>query len=624
MAVSSGTIDKIRARVAIHEVIGDFVTLKQRGTSPSYWACCPFHSERTPSFSVHSTRGFYKCFGCGKAGDAIKFLEEKEGMGFLDAMRYLANKYGVEWEEVTRDEQGQKQQEARDLLAFANAYYRDNLKESQEARAYLRKRGISPALAEQFDLGYAPPDWHRFQKYAEKEGYGEEQLEQVGLLVRGERGAYDRLRGRIIFPLHSSGGRILGFSGRTIDPKSKESKYINPPQTAFYDKGSYLYGLRQAGLAIRKVQNVYLVEGYTDVLALHRAGIREVTSSSGTALTTTQATILKRYTPKVTLLFDADEAGEKAALRGIDLLLEAGVEAKIVQLPQGEDPDTYLQAHGAEKLQQYLTKQAVDFVTFRILKEHAVAAGNPEKRIQALEGLVISLAKIADPIRRAVYLSLAQNQSGIDEEVLQAGVEHALKKRCSPAAKKFVPFEKSSQSAQQASEEELLFFLLEHGEKLLSDGSRLADYLLEELRDVPFEHQQNQAILEVLYKLHAAGKRIILKNCMEALPEELRDLVVNITSEPFLLSEGWLSRYQISTPSIEEEKVLEQLVVRNLLHRKRFFIQRLLKEQRLRIAQAATEEERMHYCKRHAKIKLFDIEVGKRLESVVLPPPILN
>jgi DNA primase len=407
MSIPSHIIDQIRDNSHIEEVVGDFVTLKKQGAS--FKACCPFHQEKTPSFVVTPSKGIFKCFGCGKGGDSITFVMEHESMSYPEALRFLAGKYSIEIPEENErsDEQKEEQQHKESLLivlSFAQKFYTENLTTTDEGKSiggsYFRERGFLQKTQEKFELGYAFDEWDSILKAAIQKGYSEKYLEDTGLVIKKEDRHYDRFRGRVMFPIHNVLGRTIGFGARALK-KDQQPKYLNSPETEIYQKSHVLYGIFQAKNAIRKEENCYLVEGYTDVIGLHQAGIENVVSSSGTSLTDGQINLLKRYTDRVTLLFDGDKAGLKAAIRGIDIILEQGLDVQAVVLPDGHDPDTFVTEQGGEKTKIYLESKAQNFLRFKY-QVLVPDKDDPIARAGALKELCQTIAVVPDVFKRSL------------------------------------------------------------------------------------------------------------------------------------------------------------------------------------------------------------------------------
>jgi len=438
MRINPETVDRIKQAADIVEVVGDFVSLKKKGAN--YSACCPFHNEKTPSFNVNPVRQIYKCFGCGAAGDAIKFVMDVDGIGYGEALRYLADKYGIEVaeEEVTNEEA--VRQNAREslyiVLNYAKNFYQQHLHENEEGQAiglsYFRERGFSNNILKKFELGYSLDKWDSFSKEALEKGYSAEVLEKAGLLIHKEGSStsgYDRFRGRVIFPIHNVAGKVIAFGARILKTDKNQPKYLNSPETEVYHKSEVLYGIYQAKNAVRQQDHCYLVEGYTDVISLQQAGIENVVASSGTSLTTEQIKLIGRFTPNVTILYDGDVAGIKAALRGLDLVLEEGLNVSIVLFPDGDDPDSYVRKVGAEAFKEYLRKASKDFITFKtetLLQD----AGNDPFRLAAVIGEVVnSIIKIPDAIKRQVFFHRTADMLKVDEQMLITEGNKLLRKQ---------------------------------------------------------------------------------------------------------------------------------------------------------------------------------------------------
>lgn len=427
MAISQDTIREIHNAVDILEVVEDYVQLKKKGHN--WWGCCPFHQEKTPSFSVAPNKGIFHCFGCKETGDAISFIRKIEGKSYTEALRHLALKYGIQiTETVATAEQEEREKQRESLyiaMGFANEYYRRLLKEDAEGRSvglgYFKERGFLDATIEKFELGYSRNEWDGLLKAATQAGYQQQVLEETGLILRKEGQedrVYDRFRGRVMFPVHNLSGRVIAFGARTLR-KDDKPKYLNSPETDIYHKGEVLYGIYQAKQSIRQQDNCYLVEGYTDVLTLHQAGIHNVVSSSGTALTDGQIKLIKRFTKQVTLLYDGDFAGIKAALRGTDLLLERGVDVRVVMFPDGHDPDSYCRQVGGQAFAEYLQANAQDFILYTTELFLKDAEHDPIKRANVIRDIVESISKIPDPIKQSVFYQECARILGMDEALLR-------------------------------------------------------------------------------------------------------------------------------------------------------------------------------------------------------------
>ncbi len=410
MAIPDQKIEEIRAAADIVDVAGDYVQLKRSGSR--FKGLCPFHNEDTPSFSIDPEKNLYYCFGCGNGGDVFKFVQEIEGVGFLEAVRMLAERYDIPLPEEEADPEAANEREAiLHALRFAARFFYRQLTQTDRGRPaldYLRTRGYTPSTIKQFGLGYAPDRWDALLTAAEDEQIDPETLEKAGLVIERNDGSgyYDRYRGRIIFPIFSHIGKVLAFAGRILDEDADQPKYINSPETEVYHKKEVLYGLHQAKRAIRQTNEVLLVEGYTDVISLSQAGVENVVASSGTALTDGQVKALDRYAKRVLLLYDADEAGGRATMRGMDRVLEQGMGAYAVELPEGDDPDDYVQANGGEAFRHYVESNRQDLPSFAYQRaRRAGRLGTPEDRVEVQREIIESVARIPDPNLRREYVS---------------------------------------------------------------------------------------------------------------------------------------------------------------------------------------------------------------------------
>ncbi len=433
--ISKDTIAKIFETARIEEVVGEFVTLKKRGVN--MLGRCPFHNEKTPSFTVSPAKGIYKCFGCGKAGNSVNFIMEHEHYTYPEALKYLAKKYNIEVEEDAQTSESIEADNAKESLylisTYAASYFALNLHEQDEGKAigltYFRERGFSDATIEKFQLGYSLTEWGAFTEAALAKGYQLEYLEKTGLTIVAENGRqYDRFRGRVMFPIHNLSGRVIGFGGRIIKTDPKSPKYVNSPESDIYHKSNILYGAYQAKKSIIQTDNCYLVEGYTDVISMHQSGVENVVASSGTSLTIEQIRLISRYTKNVTVLYDSDPAGIKASLRGIDLILEEGLNVRVVLFPEGEDPDSYSKKVGAAELKEYIESNAVDFILFKTNLLLGETKGDPIKKAELIKDIISSIAKIPDPIFRSTYLKECSSLLGVDEKVLIAELNKLRRK----------------------------------------------------------------------------------------------------------------------------------------------------------------------------------------------------
>ena len=418
------TVNLIIDTARIEEVVGDFVTLKRQGGS--YWACCPFHNEKTPSFHVVPSRGIYKCFGCGKAGSAVGFLMEYERLSYSEALRYLANKYHIEIQEKEETaEEIAARQRNESLLAvsdFAFHFYKDQLK-TTEGRSvgyqYFRSRGLEDETIEKYGLGWAPKGKSAFTEAAREAGYKAEYLTETGLCSEWDDGSlHDRFYDRVMFPIHSVSGRVIAFGGRTLLSDKSVAKYVNSKESEIYVKSRSLYGIYFAKNEIAKRDRVYLVEGYLDVLSFHQLGLLNTVASSGTSLTVEQIRLMKRFSENVTIMYDGDPAGIHAALRGIDMVLKEGMNVKVVLFPDGDDPDSFSRKHTLEEVETFIARNEQDFIGFKTDLLLADAGRDPLKRAGVINDIADSIAQIPDAVKRSVYTDDCAAKFNIDTGIL--------------------------------------------------------------------------------------------------------------------------------------------------------------------------------------------------------------
>ena len=435
--IDRATIERIQDTAQIVEVVSDFVSLKKRGTN--YVACCPFHHEKTPSFSVSPSKGIFKCFGCGKAGNAVAFVMEHEQMSYVEAIKYLGKKYGIEVvdkEESAEDVQQRLFHESLLIVnEFAKDFYARRLWESEDGQAiglsYFKERGFTDDTIKKFNLGFAPNEKRAFTHQAQRAGYKKEHLTRVGLTIEREESGelFDRFYDRVMFPWRSISGKVIAFGGRTLRSDKTIAKYINSPESEAFVKNRSLYGIYEAKAAIVKQQKCYLVEGYTDVISFHQAGIENVVASGGTSLTTGQIALIKRFSNKITVLYDGDFAGIKASLRGIDMLLEEGMEVKVALFPDGEDPDSYAKKHTAQEVLDFLNSREEDFIAFKYRLLSKDAERDPMQRARLITEIVNSIAVIPDAIVRNVYVEDTALRLNVQDNLLQQEVAKARRAR---------------------------------------------------------------------------------------------------------------------------------------------------------------------------------------------------
>ncbi|WP_215226811.1 DNA primase [Echinicola shivajiensis] len=628
MSLSKITTEKVKDRADIEEVVNDYVPLKKKGQN--LWACCPFHNEKSPSFSVSPAKQIYKCFGCGASGDSIQFVMDVEGIGFNEAIRQLAQKYGIEIEEekAATPEEVQAYNE-RESLYIAQSFARDlfskNLLETDEGKSiglsYFKERGFNLTTIEKFDLGYAMDSWDNLHKSALKAGHSEDILLKGGLILQKEGDPsrkYDRFRGRVVFTIHNLAGKPIGFGARILTNDKKQPKYINSPETAIYHKSDVLYGMYQAKQSIRNEDNCYLVEGYTDVISLHLSGIQNVVASSGTSLTENQIKLIKRFTDNVTVLYDGDAAGIKASLRGIDMLLEGGLNVKAVVFPDGDDPDSYSRKVGSEAFQQYLSEHARDFIEFKIDLYKEESAHDPIKRADTVRQVVQSVAKIPDPIIRSVYVKESARLLQMEEEIVLAELNKILLKGQKESYFKgkgqagppdeppmdfmapdtpfetFLPEEKPKTSIRDSlalQEKEMIRLLVSYGFEKITEELHVCEYLFEETGDLEFETPIYRKIF-VEYK--RALKKGVLPNpdyFIKMDDGEVKTEVINMISQRHEMSDNWQQKHMIYTN--REGDNLPKTTFNEIHRLKRRVLEKMVDEtiQKIKIAEEKGEVE---------------------------------
>ena len=503
-------------------MVGEFVTLRKAGVN--YKGLCPFHDDKTPSFMVSPSKQICKCFACGEGGTAINFLMKHEQITYPEALRWLAKKYNIEIQEKELTEEEKKEQSDRESMFIVNDwamhYFQDVMKNDPDGiaigRQYFRSRGIRDDIIEKFNLGYALQKRDALAQAAQKAGYQAEFLVKTGLCINGEKGLHDRYAGRVIFPWLNVSGRVVAFGGRLLDSRTKgvQQKYVNSPDSEIYHKERELYGLFQAKKAIAKEDRVYMVEGYTDVIAMHQCGLENVVANSGTALSTHQIRLLRRFTQNITLLYDGDEAGIHAAMRGTDMLLAEGMNIKVLLLPDGDDPDSFSRKHSAQELKDYIEQNQTDFITFktRLTVENVT---DPVKRSEAIGGIVKSISMIPDQILRSTYLSELSQRMGIKEQTLLNSMNGMIRKE----------LEENERERERSGEP----FLRPDGSKRPSvERDRLRDRPSEDRsveRDIPLTSASAEVERLLIQSVVRDGEKVIYEN-VETDNGELINLTV--------------------------------------------------------------------------------------------------
>ncbi|GAB3317449.1 DNA primase [Larkinella ripae] len=662
MRIPEETIDRIRQSADIIDVISDYVSLKKRGQN--WIACCPFHNEKTPSFNVSPVRQIYKCFGCGKAGDPVRFVMDIENIGYPEALRHLAKKYGIEIaeEQLTPDELI-KQNERESLfivLNFAKEFYHSHLLTSDEGQSiglsYFRERGFLDNTVQSFELGFSPDQWDALLQEAGRRGYRPELLEKAGLILSKEGGkTYDRFRGRVIFPIHNVAGRVIAFGARILKADKNQPKYINSPETEVYHKSQVLYGIFQAKNAIRQEEVCYLTEGYTDVLSLHQAGIKNVVASSGTSLTIEQIRLISRFTQNVTILYDGDAAGIKAALRGLDMVLEEGLNVSVATFPDGDDPDSYVRKVGAEAFRTYLSRHSNDFITFKtdmLLKD---AGENPFKRAEIITEIIQSITKIPDPIKRQVFFQKTARQLQVDEQTLISESnrmvltqqKQQLKQqpekpsgtgRAAPQSYDSFPeelteilgdFPVETSPAEQRSvsktsqknrpplfyqEEECVRLLINYGAHELEPDISVCHYMLSELGTMEFVTPVFNEMLTEIREGFLANEIRTADYFLRHQNPTYQHEAIGLVTVRHQLSENW-QKHEIYVPT--EVDKLADAAFTNILRLKKMVAEQRMREIKQLISQATDAAESDRLMMEYMHYKKVDIEIGRILGTVI-------
>lgn len=619
----------------IVDVISDFISLKRSGQN--YKALSPFNNEKTPSFYVVPSKGIFKDFSSGKGGDAITFVMEHEGMSYTEALRFLAKKYGVEIKETVVAKEEQEALSARDslyiVMNFAKDHYKDLLVNHEEGQSiglsYFRERGFHDRSIEKFELGYALNEWNHLEDLALSKGYSQEVLEKSGLVIRKDEGKhYDRFRGRVIFPVHNLAGKVIAFGARILTKEKDQPKYINSPETEIYHKSNVLYGMYQAKNAIRKEDFCFLVEGYTDVISMHQAGIENAVASSGTALTEEQIKLIKRFTDNVTVLFDGDAAGIKAALRGIDLVLKGGLNVRVLLLPDGDDPDSFSKKYSSTELKEYFQKNTKDFISFKIDLYAADASRDPIKKAEAIREIISSIAVIPDPIKRSVYIQETSALLKIQETVLLTELNKMLigerKKLQQEQPKEELPVDFPVESVApsrldtagmvQMQERETIRLLLNYSESAVEE-QKLIHYMLQEMDEVAFTNPVFNEIFETFKRMNEAGQEVDELYFLENGSQEVKKIVADLMTSRYHTSPHWSEKYHIYFP--HEKEVIHDMAYSNVLRYKFRAIQKLMEENLQKIKLAVSDKDLDNYLTIHEQLKNAEREIATTLGIVV-------
>jgi DNA primase len=636
----------------IEDIVGEFVVLKRSGSS--YRGLSPFSSERTPSFFVVPSKGIYKDFSSGKGGNVVDFLMQYEKLTYPEAIRWLAGRYQIDIEEDEKSDQDVALQNEREKLSllseFARGYFSEQLMDTEEGvsigLSYFHERGFSEDTIRKFQLGYCPDGWDTFSKAALEKGFSKDTMLKTGLSRERESGLYDFFRGRVIFPIHSIAGKTIAFAGRTLKADKGVAKYFNSPESELYNKSNVLFGMHLAKNAIVKEDNCYLVEGYTDVISLHQAGVENVVASSGTSLTDGQIKLIRRYTANITILYDGDSAGIKASFRGIDLILKSGMNVRVVLFPDGDDPDSFARKHSTSEIQDYVKSNARDFISFKVSLLSEEAGKDPIKKAALIKGIVESIALIPDAISRSVYLQETSRQLSIEERTLYIELNQILAKqprdRQSAVAEEEGPKEEetpreeaiglqaTSEDGLLAQERDFVRLLLTYGDRMVkiataAEGGEekeievtVAEYLVHHLKndDMRLNDEVLQQIVEEYLDLTIDDSLPETDNFTGHSDSRISGITSDLLISKYQLSENWTTKHLIY-PETEEmllKKAVKDCIHRLKLHKVQQMIRLLLEE-----ISATTDTEKIEHLQReHHELLQMRKKISQYFGTVIL------
>lgn len=642
--ISPSTIQQILSRIDIIDIISSFVKLKKRGSN--YLGLCPFHNEKTPSFTVSPSKEIYKCFGCGRSGNSISFLMEHEKYSYVEALRWLANKYNVEIEETETSPEIKQQQLLADSLYainnFAQKYFTDVLFNTDEGQdvglSYLKQRGFREEIIKKFQLGFNPSSRDNFAKAALAAQYNIDYLQKSGLVtVRDEKPA-DNYRGRIIFPVHNQSGKIVGFGARLIKNNDKAPKYINTPENEIYVKSKILYGSYFARMAIDKADECLLVEGYTDVIALHQAGIENVVASGGTSLTTDQLRLIKKYTSNLTIIYDGDAAGVKAALRGLDMALEEGLNVKLVLIPDKEDPDSYINKKGVSAFTDFIAANKKDFILFQLDIALKDAGDDTNKRSVVVNQIAETISKInkaEDFTKQQDYIRKSAELLKIDESGLHNLVNKFIREKINKQERKSFSVDKVYQEGaattiptgdedlinllneDEQSERAIVRSLLEFGLKEWESGTTVANYILNNIsEDELIDNNKLMEVIQIYKAWYDAEIEPTEKNFLYHENQQMSALVVSIMEFPYEVSPGWKEHYEMPVPTRDDTYKEEVFSTVNYLKLRK--IKRLISINQKDLEQPHSAEEQLSLLQTHKYLKGLEVEMTRQMGTVIL------
>ena len=645
--ISQETIQQILSRIDIIEIVGSFVKLKKRGAN--YLGLCPFHNEKSPSFTVSPTKEIYKCFGCGKSGNTIGFLMELEKYSYVESLRWLANKYNVEIEETETTPEVKLVRQAADSLYiinnFAQQFFSNALFNTDEgvdiALSYLKERGFREDIITKFQLGYNPSGRDSFATAAIAAQYNTEYLQKSGLVVIREDNPMDNYRGRIIFPIHNQSGKVLGFGARIIKNNDKAPKYINTPENEIYVKSKILYGSYFARMAIDKADECLLVEGYTDVVSLHQAGVENVVASGGTSLTPDQLRLVKKYTNNLTIIYDGDSAGVKAALRGLDLALEEGLNVKLVLIPDKEDPDSYVNKVGSEAFKDFVKENKKDFVLFQLGLALNDAGNDSTKKSLIVNQIAETISKInktEEFTRRQDYIKQVSEILKIGEDGLNALVNKFIRDKISKEENRSYKNDISDTDSingintanaeeqlenlfnrDEMNERAMIRSLLEFGAKDWDEKQTVADYLFMQVTENELDKMMENKALVNIYEIYKTwyneGLMPTAKTFLYHEDRDINTLVINIMDVNTDISPNWKDHFEGHLPTRED--LFKEEVISTLSYLKLRKIKKMIDENQRELEHAITSEEQMLYMQTNQHLKQIETELTKKVGTVI-------
>ncbi len=642
--ISQESIQQIQSRIDIVEIVGEFVKLKKRGTN--YLGLCPFHNEKSPSFTVSPAKEIYKCFGCGRSGNSISFLMEHEKYSYVESLRWLAAKYNIELEETATSPEFKIQQQTADSLFIINSFARDfftqalfQTEEGQDiALSYLKERGFREDIIKKFQIGFNPAAKDEFAKAALASQFNPELLLKTGLVASRDEKLIDNYRGRIIFPIHNQSGKVMGFGARIIKTNDKAPKYINTPENEVYVKSKILYGSYFARLAIDKADECLLVEGYTDVVSLHQAGIENVVASGGTSLTSDQLRLIKKYTNNLTIIYDGDSAGIKAALRGLDLALEESLDVKLVLIPGNEDPDSYVNKIGPEAFTQFIKKEKKDFILFQLgiaLEEAGSDTARKAAIVNQIAETISRINKTEEFTRRQDYIKQVSEILRIDESGLNALVNKFIREKVTKVESKAIKAENLALDLKTVSGEEdetvslfrkdemqeqaMVRSLLEFGLKEWNGELKVADYLFNQIDEAELDelidNKKLVNIINMYRRWYAEGLQPTDKSFLYLEDADINSTVIRIMQVDTDISPNWKDHFEGHIPTREE--LYREEVASTLGYLQLRKVKRLIAENQQELERSTDPTEQLLFMQTHQILKQMEIDLTKQSGMVI-------